>query len=215
MACICLCPRSLIDYPSTSRTLDRGHTGRRPTSVIGYSSLARREDRKPSRRLPLYCCFCCWVYPACFVYFWSCTGTIRHEDLKVKFNKFHITTWTVPLLITFTAVMNLRSLQIKFIVVWWDCTCGLILDVASKLVYLGVKVICLRVLIILMKWATLAHHSVWVTRCRPQLWWGLPGARSQETQPGCRGWGFQAEAGIQWGSCWRLSKVPVNRKPEW
>ncbi|MPC57023.1 hypothetical protein E2C01_050991 [Portunus trituberculatus] len=38
----------LIDYPSTSRTLDRGHTGRRPTSVIGYSSLARGEDRKPS-----------------------------------------------------------------------------------------------------------------------------------------------------------------------
>ncbi|KAK8401527.1 hypothetical protein O3P69_001012 [Scylla paramamosain] len=36
------------DYPSTSRTLDRGHTGRRPTSVIGYSSLARGEDRKPS-----------------------------------------------------------------------------------------------------------------------------------------------------------------------
>ncbi|XP_050688722.1 uncharacterized protein LOC126981544 isoform X16 [Eriocheir sinensis] len=39
---------SLPNYPSTSRTLDRGHTGRRPTSVIGYSSLARREDRKPS-----------------------------------------------------------------------------------------------------------------------------------------------------------------------
>ncbi|KAK8401533.1 hypothetical protein O3P69_001012 [Scylla paramamosain] len=38
------------DYPSTSRTLDRGHTGRRPTSVIGYSSLARGEDRKPSRQ---------------------------------------------------------------------------------------------------------------------------------------------------------------------
>ncbi|KAK8401552.1 hypothetical protein O3P69_001012 [Scylla paramamosain] len=39
---------SLSNYPSTSRTLDRGHTGRRPTSVIGYSSLARGEDRKPS-----------------------------------------------------------------------------------------------------------------------------------------------------------------------
>ncbi|KAG0727114.1 hypothetical protein GWK47_035310 [Chionoecetes opilio] len=38
-----------IDNPSTSRTLERGHTGRRPTSVIGYSSLARGEDRKPSR----------------------------------------------------------------------------------------------------------------------------------------------------------------------
>ncbi|KAK8401523.1 hypothetical protein O3P69_001012 [Scylla paramamosain] len=41
---------SLSNYPSTSRTLDRGHTGRRPTSVIGYSSLARGEDRKPSRQ---------------------------------------------------------------------------------------------------------------------------------------------------------------------
>ncbi|XP_042858779.1 patronin-like isoform X2 [Penaeus japonicus] len=37
------------DYPSTSRTLERGHTGRRPTSVIGYSSIARGgESRKNS-----------------------------------------------------------------------------------------------------------------------------------------------------------------------
>ncbi|KAK3888904.1 hypothetical protein Pcinc_007065 [Petrolisthes cinctipes] len=36
------------DYPSTSRTLERGHTGRRPTSVIGYTSLARPEDKKAS-----------------------------------------------------------------------------------------------------------------------------------------------------------------------
>ncbi|XP_042858781.1 patronin-like isoform X4 [Penaeus japonicus] len=39
------------DYPSTSRTLERGHTGRRPTSVIGYSSIARGgESRKNSRQ---------------------------------------------------------------------------------------------------------------------------------------------------------------------
>ncbi|XP_066967194.1 uncharacterized protein Patronin isoform X16 [Macrobrachium rosenbergii] len=38
------------DYPSTSRTLERGHTGRRPTSVIGYSSIARGEPRKSSRQ---------------------------------------------------------------------------------------------------------------------------------------------------------------------
>ncbi|XP_063596401.1 patronin-like isoform X8 [Penaeus indicus] len=37
------------DYPSTTRTLERGHTGRRPTSVIGYSSIARGgESRKDS-----------------------------------------------------------------------------------------------------------------------------------------------------------------------
>ncbi|XP_071548392.1 LOW QUALITY PROTEIN: uncharacterized protein Patronin [Panulirus ornatus] len=36
------------DYPSTTRTLDRGHTGRRPTSVIGYSSVARGDSRKAS-----------------------------------------------------------------------------------------------------------------------------------------------------------------------
>ncbi|XP_069186002.1 uncharacterized protein Patronin [Procambarus clarkii] len=36
------------DYPSTTRTLDRGHTGRRPTSVIGYSSITRGDGRKPS-----------------------------------------------------------------------------------------------------------------------------------------------------------------------
>lgn len=39
------------DYPSTTRTLERGHTGRRPTSVIGYSSIARGgESRKDSRQ---------------------------------------------------------------------------------------------------------------------------------------------------------------------
>ncbi|XP_053651388.1 uncharacterized protein Patronin isoform X6 [Cherax quadricarinatus] len=36
------------DYPSTTRTLDRGHTGRRPTSVIGYSSITRGDGRKTS-----------------------------------------------------------------------------------------------------------------------------------------------------------------------
>ncbi|XP_042234616.1 uncharacterized protein LOC121874529 isoform X5 [Homarus americanus] len=36
------------DYPSTTRTLDRGHTGRRPTSVIGYSSIGRGDGRKAS-----------------------------------------------------------------------------------------------------------------------------------------------------------------------
>ncbi|XP_064106006.1 uncharacterized protein LOC135215372 isoform X4 [Macrobrachium nipponense] len=40
--------QNLADYPSTSRTLERGHTGRRPTSVIGYSSIARGEPRKSS-----------------------------------------------------------------------------------------------------------------------------------------------------------------------
>ncbi|KAK8726893.1 hypothetical protein OTU49_010116 [Cherax quadricarinatus] len=38
------------DYPSTTRTLDRGHTGRRPTSVIGYSSITRGDGRKTSRQ---------------------------------------------------------------------------------------------------------------------------------------------------------------------
>lgn len=39
------------DYPSTtSRTLERGHTGRRPTSVIGYSSIGRGDPRKASRQ---------------------------------------------------------------------------------------------------------------------------------------------------------------------
>ncbi|XP_066967190.1 uncharacterized protein Patronin isoform X12 [Macrobrachium rosenbergii] len=42
--------QNLADYPSTSRTLERGHTGRRPTSVIGYSSIARGEPRKSSRQ---------------------------------------------------------------------------------------------------------------------------------------------------------------------
>ncbi|KAK8401542.1 hypothetical protein O3P69_001012 [Scylla paramamosain] len=69
------------DYPSTSRTLDRGHTGRRPTSVIGYSSLARGEDRKPSRRLPFIAVFLLfWVFPAWFIYIARYPSTIRLED---------------------------------------------------------------------------------------------------------------------------------------